>query len=165
MSYIEHKAKAPKSVRCAVITISDTRTKETDESGKIIINNLEKEGHRVLQYIIVPDEKEKVREAVGEAWKEVDAIITNGGTGLSSRDITIEAIAPFLEKKLEGFGELFRRLSYEEIGPPAMLSRALAGTYQGRIIICLPGSSKAAELAMERLVLPELPHMVLEANK
>lgn len=168
MSSIEqHRAAAPRSVRCAVITVSDTRTVETDTSGYLIRERLEQHGHRVVAYAIVPDEMEEIGRLLDEFSQQpdCDAILLNGGTGIAPRDVTYETVVMRLEKRLDGFGELFRWLSYQEIGSAAMLSRAIAGVYRRRIVVAMPGSTNAVRLAMEQLVLPELAHLVLEARK
>lgn len=168
MSSIEqHRMTAPRSVRCAVVTVSDTRTVETDTSGALIRERLERAGHAVVFYAIVPDEREEIGRLVDELVQrpDCDAVLLNGGTGIARRDVTYEAIAERIEKRLDGFGELFRWLSYREIGTAAMLSRALAGVYRGRIVIAMPGSTGAVRLAMDELVLPELAHLVFEARK
>ncbi|MDW8058689.1 MAG: MogA/MoaB family molybdenum cofactor biosynthesis protein [Thermomicrobium sp.] len=154
-------------MRCAVITVSDTRTAETDTSGALIRERLERAGHAVVGYAIVPDEREAVGQLVDEfaARPDCDAILLNGGTGIARRDVTYEAVAERLEKRLDGFGELFRWLSYREIGPAAMLSRAIAGVYGGKIVIAMPGSTAAVRLAMDELIVPELAHLVFEARK
>ena len=164
---VEHKAQAPQSVRCFVLTVSDTRTAETDVSGRAIAQLLAAAGHEVVGSAIVKDEPVLVRGAIERqlANPAVQAIIATGGTGITSRDSTYEAIAGLLEKKLDGFGELFRMLSYNEIGAAAMMSRACAGLAAGRIIVSLPGSEAAVRLAMERLVIPELGHMVQQASR
>jgi len=156
----EHRAHAPASVKCAVITCSDSRTKETDESGRLIRDLLQKAGHTVLFYVVVRDEPKAIADAVEEASWTCEAILTNGGTGISRRDVTIPTLAPLLERVLPGFGELFRALSYQEIGSAAMLSGALAGVYHGRLLFCLPGSPEGCRLALEKLILPELGHII-----
>jgi molybdenum cofactor biosynthesis protein B len=163
----QHRMAAPRSVRCAVVTVSDTRTVETDTSGALIRERLERAGHAVVFYAIVPDEREEIGRLVDELVQrpDCDAVLLNGGTGIARRDVTYEAIAERIEKRLDGFGELFRWLSYREIGTAAMLSRALAGVYCGRIVIAMPGSTGAVRLAMDELVLPELAHLVFEARK
>ncbi len=150
------------SVRCGVLTISDTRTEATDTSGQLIRTLLVAQGHQVIRYHIVRDEIWKVR-AVFIAWvvdDEVDAIITTGSTGVSPRDIAAEAILPLLEKSLDGFGELFRQLSFVEIGSAALMTRAFAGIANGKPVFCLPGSPHACQLALQRLILPELRHLI-----
>lgn len=162
MSEREHKRKSPKNVPCAVITCSDTRTLETDGTGRLIVGLLEKHGHRVLAHEVVRDEAPAIRKALEAAAADprVRAVILSGGTGIAPRDGTIEVLDGLLEKKMPGFGELFRVLSFQEIGSSAMLSRAAAGTWRGKIVFALPGSEGAARLALERLILPELGHMV-----
>jgi molybdenum cofactor biosynthesis protein B len=163
----EHKAAAPRSVQCYIVTVSDSRTEATDTSGRAIAELLLAAGHRVAGHTIVRDDAELVRDTVVRqlASAEVQAVITTGGTGITSRDSTYEAVSAMLQKRLDGFGELFRMLSYEQIGAAAMMSRACAGLASGRIIIALPGSEAAVRLAMERLVVPELAHMVQQAQK
>jgi molybdopterin adenylyltransferase len=158
----DHHAKARHAVGCAIVTVSDTRTPETDASGTCIRALLEEAGHRIVGYAIRPDDPGTIRAELEEllAVPGVEAIIVNGGTGLARRDTTYEAITGLLEKRLDGFGELFRMLSYQQIGSAAMLSRATAGVVRGRIIVSLPGAPAAVELAMQKLVLPELGHMV-----
>jgi molybdenum cofactor biosynthesis protein B len=158
----EHRAYAPKSVQCAVLTVSDSRTRATDSSGQLIQEKLEAAGHKVVERGLVRDDPAEVRHAVVRAiaLAEVDAVLVTGGTGVSPRDGTPDAIEPLLHKKLDGFGELFRLLSFEEVGAAAMLSRALAGTARRTAIFVMPGSSAAVRLAMERLILPELAHIV-----
>ncbi len=158
----EHKGKAHRTVRCAVITLSDTRTEETDTSGKRIKDLLAEQGQPVVAYRILKDEPEQITAVVQAllAQPEVDAIITTGGTGIAPRDTTFEAIQGLLEKEITGFGEMFRMLSYEDIGAAAMLTRATAGVASGKVIISLPGSTGAVELGMTKLVLPQLGHMM-----
>ena len=164
---IEHKQHAPRTVRCFVLTVSDTRTEDTDTGGRAVADLLVAAGHSVISRSIVKDDAALVRRAVEQQLEadEVDAIITTGGTGITSRDSTYEAVDALLEKRLEGFGELFRMLSYEQVGAAAMMSRATAGLVRRRILIALPGSEAAVRLAMEKLVVPELGHMVQQARK
>jgi molybdopterin adenylyltransferase len=161
MAVHEHhqNAGARKRLKVAVITASDTRTAADDESGRIIRELLDSAGHVVTHYEVVPDSPERISTVVNEHIAHHEAIIINGGTGIAARDSTIEAVRPLLSKELEGFGELFRMLSYQEIGPAAMLSRAVAGIAHGRIVVALPGSPAACKLAMEKLLLPELGHI------
>ncbi len=161
MSHQEHRHQAPYSVRCAVITVSDTRTPDNDTSGKYMQEALARAGHIVSAYMIVKDEPEEIRQLLTHHIQAPDtaAVLLSGGTGLSSRDGTYEVVQSCLDKELTGFGELFRMLSYEEIGAAAMMSRATAGVAAGTVIVSMPGSSAAVRLAMDRLILPELAHM------
>lgn len=167
MSHTEHRSLAPEHARVFVLTVSDTRTDDTDTAGRAIVELLLGAGHQVAGKAIEPDEPARVAELVRQqaAIGDVDAIITTGGTGLTSRDNTFEAIDALLHKRLPGFGELFRMLSYHDIGAAAMLSRACAGTIGRVIVIVLPGSEQAVRLAMNKLVVPELGHMVQQAQK
>jgi len=164
---LEHKATAPNNVGCYVVTVSDTRTEETDTAGRAIVELLTAAGHRLVGRSIVRDDPEQLRDAIGRqlANPEVQVIITTGGTGITSRDCTFEAVSSMLWKRLDGFGELFRMLSYEQIGSGAMMSRALAGIIAGRIIVSLPGSEAAVRLALEKLLVPEIGHLVREATR
>ena len=156
-----HRAAAPQEVGCAVVTVSDTRSETDDLSGAAIRTLLGGAGHPVRTYAIVPDESVAIRSALTCALERADtlAIIVNGGTGVAPRDVTIESVASLWTKELPGFGELFRALSYAEIGPAAFLSRATAGVVAGKFVAVLPGSPSACRLAMERLILPELAHV------
>ncbi len=167
MGYQEHKHKSPKSVSCAVLTISDTRTERDDESGRLLVKKLSENGHRVIVYCILKNEPDSIKKKIYELLKEeeLQVIIATGGTGVSRRDITVETIYPILEKKLDGFGELFRSLTYSEIGTGSIMSRATAGVVGGKVIICLPGSLGAAKLAMDKIILPEIGHLVREATR
>ena len=165
MSVSEHRKAAVAGVRCAVLTISDTRALETDLSGRAIVELLEGAGHVVAKRQILRDEPMEVHEAVVAQLGGVEAIITTGGTGITSRDSTFEAIAGLLEKRLDGFGELFRALSYQEIGSAAMLSRATAGIARGTAIFILPGAENAVRLGMTKLILPELGHVAQELRR
>ncbi len=161
MATSHHKQDAS-SVACAVITVSDTRTPQTDASGAMIRKLLEDGGHRVIGYDIVADDPDLVRQRLSLYFEmeSCDAVILTGGTGLAPRDTTYEAVCSLLEKTIDGFGELFRMLSFQEIGSPAMLSRAVAGSHGRTAVFSLPGSTAAVELAMRRLILPELGHVV-----
>ena len=155
-------------VLCAVITVSDTRTKETDKSGKLMIDSLMDANHQVNHYEIISDDKGIIEDTIKLAMHrdDIEAILINGGTGISQRDVTMEAILPLLDKELPGFGELFRYLSYQfDIGSASMLSRAIAGVANNRILFSTPGSTGAVRLAMEKLILPELGHAVKEIHK
>jgi molybdenum cofactor biosynthesis protein B len=167
MSQAEHKAHAPTAVRCFVLTVSDTRTDATDTSGRAIAELLTASGHVVSGRGLVKDDPDAVRDALQRqlAGTGSQAIITTGGTGITSRDSTYEVVSRLLEKRLDGFGELFRMLSFEQIGAAAMMSRACAGIASGHIVVSLPGSEAAVRLAMERLVIPELGHLVQQAGR
>jgi len=167
LGHREHRRDAPAQAAIALLTVSDSRTAETDRSGQAARRMFEDAGHRIAHYCILPDEPRKVAAQV-ERWlghDDCDAIIVNGGTGISTRDRTYEALAGFLDKRLEGFGELFRALSYEQIGSAAMLSRAIGGVARGKLLFSVPGSTPAVELALERLILPELGHLLAELRK
>ena len=169
MAYEAHqRAGAAIVARCAIVTLSDTRTEATDTSGKRIRELLEAEKHSVTRYDLIPDEPTRLRGLLDEllADANVDVVLTNGGTGISTRDQTIDVVAERIALPLPGFGELFRMLSYEQIGSGAMLSRAVGGvTAQGRLLFAMPGSTKAVELAMTKLILPELGHLLAELRK
>ncbi|MDQ7801680.1 MAG: MogA/MoaB family molybdenum cofactor biosynthesis protein [Armatimonadota bacterium] len=163
----EHRDKGRGPVRCAVLTVSDTRTLETDEGGRLVVQLLESAGHVVVRRGIVPDEPAEIRTWLDQALGDpnVQAVLTTGGTGIAPRDRTCEVVSEVLEKRLDGFGELFRMLSYQEVGPAAMLSRAVGGVARGKVVLAMPGSPAAVQLAMEKLVLPELGHLVWEASR
>jgi molybdenum cofactor biosynthesis protein B len=163
----EHRAGAPQSLYLAVVTISDTRTAETDTSGALIVELAEAAGHQVLAREIVPDEPELIRallEGYGRR-DDLDAVLLTGGTGISARDQTYETVSGLLSKPLPGYGELFRMLSHAEIGPACMLSRAVGGLMGRLAVLVMPGSRAAVQLAMTKIILPELPHLVREARK
>ena len=163
----EHKAGAPRSVGCFVLTISDSKTPDTDTSGALIRELLQAAGHKVAGHAIVKDEPAQVAAVIrsGCGAPSVEVFILTGGTGITSRDSTYEAVEALLEKRLTGFGELFRMLSYEEIGAAAMLSRAQAGVVARRVLFSLPGSPNACRLALEKLIIPELGHLLREVNR
>jgi molybdenum cofactor biosynthesis protein B len=166
MSHIDHRTYAERQVdaiRCAVLTISDTRTIADDRGGQYAMAALQEAGHLVDGYQIVKDEPADVIATI-DAWilAGIRVVITTGGTGISRRDTTVDAIEPQLTRVLPGFGEIFRMLSYEQVGAAAMLSRALAGTWGTTLVFCLPGSPNAVELAMTKLIVPELRHLVWE---
>src|SRR5438477_119438 len=165
-SDLEHKATAPASVRCYVMTVSDTRSDETDTGGRAITEILIRAGHQIVGRTIIKDDADLVRDTIERqlANPDVQVIITTGGTGITSRDSTYEAVSALLQKRLDGFGELFRMLSFEQIGPAAMMSRACAGLASGKIVVSLPGSESAVRLAMGRLLIPELGHLVQQAS-
>ncbi len=166
MSKVPHPDQGRITVNCAVITVSDTRTHQSDRSGQLIGQLLRDAGHTVGAYEIVADEPELIQSLL-QQWcqrQDLDTLIFNGGTGIAPRDTTYDAIATLLEKNLPGFGEVFRWLSYQEIGSRAIASRAIAGVYQSKLIFSVPGSSRAVKLAMEKLILPELVHLVSQLN-
>ncbi len=163
----EHKTQAPASVRCAVITVSDTRTIATDTGGQTLVERLTAAGHSIAQRHIIPDEPESMRallQQLGEG-RDVDAILLTGGTGITRRDQTYETVSALLTKPLPGYGELFRWLSYQEIGTAAMLSRAVGGLMGRTVVLTMPGSPAAVRLAMDKVILPELGHLVWEAQR
>jgi len=163
MPHADHQEQAEETpVRCAVVTVSDTRTEDTDASGAFIRTALADAGFAVAHYTIVPDNPAQIATLLGELPRSVDAILMNGGTGISARDQTVDVVDTHIEKPLPGFGELFRMLSYEEIGAGALLSRATAGVVRGTLVFAMPGSTNAVQLAMTKLVLPELKHLVWE---
>lgn len=161
-SAAEHRRQGPASVRCAVVTVSDTRTLEDDTGGQAIVELLQAAGHEVADRALVPDEPNQVSSQLLTLTQrtDVDAILVTGGTGIASRDQTPDAITKLLTKPLPGYGELLRMLSYQEIGPAAMLSRALGGLVGETVVLTMPGSPAAVRLAMERIILPELGHLV-----
>ncbi len=163
----EHKAHAPRSIGCMIITCSDTRIADTDSSGQLIQRLLKEQGHTIVGYHLAKDDPAQIQLWMARATtnEAVQALIINGGTGVSRRDTTFEAVDAMLEKRLPGFGEIFRLLTYQEIGSPAIMSRATAGIIKGRVIFSIPGSEHAVRLAMEKLILPELGHLVKELTK
>lgn len=167
MGYEEHKRHtAERKAKCAGPTISDTRTEETDESGKIIIEELRGAGHTISHYKIVRNDHDDIRRTISELLEDegTEAIFTTGGTGISRHDVTVEVVGKLLEKTLDGFGEIFRALSYKEIGSGAIMSRATMGVTKGKVIVCMPGSRSAVGLAM-KLLMPELGHILWEVNR
>jgi len=169
-----HKAEAPKRVNFAVIVCSSSRYKSLkeskrldDPSGDLIVQKLEASGHKITIRKVVPDDKLTIQRALMKALKsrKVEAIITCGGTGISPKDVTIEAVKPLLDKELNGFGEIFRMLSYKEIGSAAILTRALAGLSKGKVIFCIPGSPQSVRLSLERLIIPEVGHILKHARE
>lgn len=163
----QHREAAPEKVRVGVLTISDTRTRENDTGGDTIQERLEAAGHEVVERGIVRDEANLIRDRITTllANSGVDAVITTGGTGISGRDTTYEVAGRMIDKRLDGFGEIFRMLSYEEVGAAAMLSRATAGAVGTKFLACLPGSKNAVRLAMEKLLVPEIAHVVFELKR
>lgn len=167
MGHCHHKGMI-KPITCAVITVSDTRNKNTDKSGQAIIELLKSENHSIAIYEIIQDDYDLIQTKLHNAIHQdhIEAIIFNGGTGISQRDVTIEAVRPFLQKELPGFGEIFRYLSYKhDIGSATILSRAIAGVANNRVVFSIPGSTGAVKLAMEKLILPEIKHLVKEIHK
>ncbi len=165
VSVAGHHQDAPQTVRCFVLTISDTRTKENDKSGDIIVGLLATAGHVIVGRSLVKDDPAAVRHALQAQREGADVAITTGGTGITSRDSTYEAITGLFDKRLDGFGELFRMLSFDEIGPSAMLTRACAGTIGRMAVFALPGSEHAVRLGMTKLIVPEIGHIVRELNR
>ena len=163
----EHKAQGPASVRCAVITVSDTRTPETDTGGQGVIARLVAAGHTIAHREIIPDEPARMRPLLKSLRDrdDLDAILLTGGTGIASRDQTFETVSALLDKPLPGYGEIFRMLSFQEIGPAAILSRAIGGLIGRKVLLTMPGSPAAVRLAMEQLIVPELSHLVREARR
>lgn len=170
LGYEEHSeiiGKSGQPARCAVVTVSDTRDELSDGSGELIKSSLAESGHLLVDYRVVKDEARLIQSTLEELSRRPDCqvILLNGGTGISRRDVTSEVVNKLIDKRLDGFGELFRYLSYEEIGCAAMLSRAVAGLYLDCLIFAMPGSTAGCRLAMEKLILPELAHLVWEAGK
>jgi molybdenum cofactor biosynthesis protein B len=163
----QHRKAAPAAVRCAVVTVSDTRTLENDRGGEMLATSLTGAGHQVVRREIVPDDPARIRPLVAELadGAVLDAVLITGGTGIAPRDQTFETISGLLTKTLPGYGELFRMLSYEDIGPAAMLSRTIGGVMGPVVVLTMPGSPAAVRLALEKLILPELAHLVYEARK
>jgi len=163
----QHRESAPETVRIAVLTVSDTRTPETDTGGDVVEELMRGAGHEVVAREIVRDEAASIRTRLVDLLDrtDVDAVVTTGGTGISARDTTYEVVDRMIEKKLDGFGELFRMLSYEEIGAAAVLSRAVAGTVGAKLVASLPGSRNAVRLGVEKLLAPEIAHVVFELRK
>jgi molybdenum cofactor biosynthesis protein B len=168
-----HKEKAPKRLNFAVVTVSTSRYKDseadklvTDESGDLIAETLQKNGHTVISRKLISDDKNMIKQTIQEMLKspKIDAIVTSGGTGINPSDVTIETVEPLLEKRLPGFGEIFRQLSYVEIGSAAVMTRAIAGVAKGKAVFCLPGSPNAVNLCLGRLILPEVGHIILHAR-
>lgn len=164
----QHRQESPSSVRCMIITVSDTRTPETDKSGLLMRELLEDAGYAINEYRIVKDDYKEIQEAIrhGLSLTSVEAILLNGGTGIAMRDTTYEAVRDLLDKEMHGFGELFRYLSYaEDIGTASILSRAVAGVSGGKAVFSMPGSSGAVKLAVSRIIIPELRHVMREIYK
>lgn len=167
MSLLEHKQNALENINIMVLTISDTRDEQTDKSGQLMMELINSHHFNVQKYKIVKDERKEILSEVidGIHQTKIDVILTNGGTGLSNRDVTLDVIEQVIDRQIPGFGELFRMLSYEEIGSAAILSRAIGGIAKGTVIFSMPGSIGAVRLAMEKLILPELSHIMKEIRK
>ncbi|MCL2140805.1 MAG: molybdenum cofactor biosynthesis protein MoaB [Dehalococcoidia bacterium] len=167
MGYENHKQLVPITINCAIVIISDSRTEKTDESGKALSEGLCSAGHKIIDFSLLKNDPSAIRSKLGELLHtpEIQVVITSGGTGASKMDVTIETVLPILEKKLDGFGELFRSLTYDEISTGSILSRACAGVALGKVVICLPGSLNAVRLALEKIILPEVGHLVKEASR
>ncbi len=162
-----HESQGPPAVRCAVITVSDTRTLENDTGGQTVIDHLHAAGHTVPAREIIPDEPDRMRPLLMSlaGRDDIDAILLTGGTGISSRDQTFETVSNLLDKPLPGYGEIFRMLSYQEIGPAAILSRAVGGLLRRKVVLTMPGSPAAVRLAMEKIIIPQLSHLLREARR
>ena len=167
MSVEQHRRAAPTVLGFAFVTVSDTRTEEDDASGRALADLARAAGHRVESARIVPDDVAAIRQAARDALRSdaVDVVVLTGGTGFSPRDVTLDAVEPLLEARIDGFGELFRMLSWQQVGSAAMLSRAAAGLAAGRAVFLLPGSTTAVTLAMEALILPEAGHLLGQARR
>ncbi len=166
MGHEEHRRSGPRSVKVFIITASDSRSEAEDSSGRLLREGAAAAGHQVAGYRVVKDEPDQIRAALGDAARAgAQAVLVNGGTGISGRDRTYEAVTGILEKRLDGFGELFRMLSFGEIGSAAMMSRAVAGTWKGLAVFSMPGATAAVRLAWEKLIAPELGHLVFELGK
>src|SRR5437870_13098836 len=163
----QHEAQGPPSVRCAVITVSDSRTLETDTGGQAVIDNLSAAGHVVVCREIIPDEPSRMKPLLASLRDsdDVDVILMTGGTGITSRDQTYETVSGLIDKPLPGYGEIFRMLSYQDIGPAAILSRAIGGLMGRKVLLTMPGSPAAVRLAMEKIIIPQLPHLLREARR
>ena len=156
----EHKKDVPKNIKCAIITLSDSRTLNDDVSGDLIKTLLTKEGHQVIEHIVLKDEGKLLIKEIKKLTKNAEVIITSGGTGIAKRDITVDSLDKLFQKRFTAFGSVFASLSYNDIGSSAIMSRATAGTIDKTAIFCLPGSPKAVELGMKKLILPEIGHIV-----
>lgn len=163
----QHRATVPESIRCAVITVSDTRTLDTDTGGQGVIERLTAAGHLLAQRHLIPDDPDRMRPLLEQLRDDtaIDVVLMTGGTGLARRDQTYETVSALIDKPLPGYGELFRWLSYQEIGPAAILSRATGGLMHRTVVLTMPGSPAGVRLAMEKIILPELGHLVREARR
>ena len=165
MSIKEHKAKGSKKAKIAIVSLTDTRNTDEDVSGKLAVNALENAGHTIIDRIVIPDDELILTWSLRDLASKIDIAILIGGTGIAKKDITTDMLKRLFQKELSGFGELFRFLSYSEVGSPAMLSRSSAGIFMGMIVFSLPGSTKAVKLALDKLILPEIGHIIYELNK
>ncbi len=160
------RAESDAAIRCAILTVTDSKNKETDTSGKRAFEILQKYGHAVLAHEIVPNDRRRIADALERSMKEADLVVTIGGTGASRRDLTVEAVRPFLVKELPGFGEMFRALSAKEVGTAAILSRAVLGVAEGgAVVVSLPGSEGAVRLALEDILMNDLKHLVWDLRR
>jgi molybdenum cofactor biosynthesis protein B len=167
MGHREHHERSKKNVNVAIVVVSDSRTQDTDESGKVASDLLEKKGHTIAEHLLIGNDNDAIVNTLSELTNrtDVDVILTIGGTGISKKDITVDVLSPLMEKKLEGFGEMFRTMSFRQIGAGALMSRSTAGVINGKVILCLPGSTAAIRLAVRRIIIPEIGHMVYEATR
>ncbi|MGI2335448.1 MAG: MogA/MoaB family molybdenum cofactor biosynthesis protein [Dehalogenimonas sp.] len=167
MGHIDHKEHSPVSVVFGLVTVSDSRTEDTDESGRYTAGILKENGHTINCYHLLRNDASAITKILKELLNNTESqiIVFSGGTGLSQRDLTVETVAPMFEKQMPGFGELFRLLTWETIGSPSIMSRAVGGVIKGKVVLCLPGSLNAVKLAVEQIILPEAGHMVREATR
>jgi molybdenum cofactor biosynthesis protein B len=164
-SSAQHRAAAPRAVRVAVLTISDTRTPETDTSGQYLLGELKAAGHEVVQYRVVRDDAVQIRSALVQFVREATVVLSSGGTGLTGRDVTVPVVESLITKPIPGFGELFRMLSYQQVGGAAMLSRALGGLCRGAAVFAMPGSLNAVQTAWEGILRDEIGHLAFEVGR
>jgi molybdenum cofactor biosynthesis protein B len=167
MGHREHHERSRKNVNVAIVVVSDSRTQDTDESGKVASDLLEKKGHTIVEHHLIGNDRDAIANTLSEMTNraDIDVILTIGGTGISKKDITVDVLSPLMEKKLEGFGEMFRMMSFRQIGAGALMSRSTAGVINGKVVMCLPGSTAAIRLAVRRIIIPEIGHMVYEATR
>lgn len=163
----EHLERSKKSVNVAIVVVSDSKTKDTDESGRIACELLRKKGHSIVSRDLIGNDSNAIVSTMSRLTNrtDVDVILTIGGTGISKNDITVDTLSPLLEKKLEGFGEMFRTMSFKQVGTGALMSRSTAGVINRKVVLCVPGSTAAVELAVKRIIVPEIGHMVYEATR
>jgi len=163
----EHLERSKKSVNVAIVVVSDSKTKDTDESGRIACGLLKKKGHSIVSCDLIGNDSNAIVSTLSRLTNrtDVDVILTIGGTGISKNDITVDTLSPLLEKKLEGFGEMFRTMSFKQVGTGALMSRSTAGVINRKVVLCVPGSTGAVELAVKRIIIPEIGHMVYEATR